>query len=411
MKDSFPADLINRVQNKPASSLLCPVYLLLFFLITPVFCFAQEEEIPPFELRRQQAGYYGPEAEEPEPEDIEEVLVTYFGPGEADHPKYGDFWTSLQIAEQTINSGGGIHGKPLRILPVWTEDPWKGGISDMVRIIYEQRIWAMIGSVDSASTHLLEQVAARARIPVINPVSTDKSANLANVPWLFSLLPGDHLLAKVMIRKIKSLLPDDQDSFILISGTDHDSRLLSKEVKTLLSVEKLVPQYMFEYEPEAALPWDLVSSETSLFIVIAPPEESACLVREIRGRSFSGRIIGGPFIGRNRFAELCGKDGEGLFYVSPGESTPGSDFSAEFRSITGHDPDYAAGSIHDAVMILGDALKISGLNRALLLQEVRNLTPWTGVTGIVTWDPLGQNTRPGSIKIFTREASAVRVQD
>ena len=156
MKNNIPANLTDRKKNRSASVLLLPAYLLLLFLISPVFCSVQEEEnIPPFELRRQQAGYYGPEKERPDPAEIEEILVTYFGPGEASHSKYGDLWTALRIAEKTINSSGGIHGKPFRILPVWTEDPWKGGISNMVRAIYDQQVWAMIGSVDSASTHLL----------------------------------------------------------------------------------------------------------------------------------------------------------------------------------------------------------------------------------------------------------------
>jgi len=274
MRNSLPAKFSNRIKIGSEISFLYPVCLLFLFIMTPIFSFAQEEETPPFELRRQQAGYYGPEAEKPEPPGIEEILVTYFGPGEADHPKYGDFWTAIQIAEKHINSSGGISGKPIRILPVWTKDPWKGGISDMVKTIYEQHIWAMIGSVDSASTHLLAQVAAKVRIPVINPVSTDKSANLANVPWLFSLLPGDHILAKIMIQEIKTLLTEKQDSFVLVSGTDHDSRLLSTEVQHLLSEEKIVPEYMFEYQPDIPLPWDLVNKNTSLFIIIATPENS-----------------------------------------------------------------------------------------------------------------------------------------
>ncbi len=381
--------------------MLHPVFLsaFLLLLLTSSFCFAQEaEEAPPFEYRKQQAGYFGPESEEPEPAGIEEVLVAYFGPGDSDHPKYGEFWTALQIAEKDINAGAGINGKPVRFLPVWTEDPWKGGISDMVRTIYKQDVWAMIGSVDSASTHLLEQVAAKARIPVINPVSTDKSANLANVPWLFSLLPGDHILAHVMMREIRSMLPGPAP-FVLISGTDHDSRLLSREVKTLLSAEKTAPGFIFDYDPDIPLPWDLVDEKTKLFIVIAPPEESAALAREILDRFQAAKIIGGPFMGRNRFKESCGSECDGIHYVSPGSCSPDSDFAGEFRGITGFDPDYADCSIYDAALLLRDALEKSGLNRVLLLQAIRDITPWKGENGTITWDPLGQNNRQGNIKV------------
>ena len=256
----------------------------------------------------------------------------------------------------------------------------------------------MIGSVDSASTHLLEQVAAKARIPVINPVSTDKSANLANVPWLFSLLPGDHILAEALVGHIKEILPGNQGSFVLVSGTDHDSRLFSKEVNTLLSANKMAPAFMFEYESATPLPWDLVSQESRLFIVIAPPRESSELVKEIRGRFPEAGILGGPFMGRNRFRENCGEECEGVFYASPGSCSPETVFAGEFRGITGLAPDYAECGMYDAALLLRDALEKSGLNRVLLLRAIRDITPWEGKNGTITWDPLGQNTRKGSLR-------------
>ncbi len=400
MKNKFPALNLDRVQLHTASSWLNPVFLpaFLLLLLAPSFCLAQEAEEPsPFEYRKQQAGYFGPEAKVPEPDGTEEILIAYFGPGDPDHPEYGEFWTALQIAKKNINAGAGINGKPVRFLPIWTEDPWKGGISDMVKTIYKQDIWALIGSVDSASTHLLEQVAAKARIPVINPVSTDKSANLANVPWLFSLLPGDHILARDMIPKIRSLL-SEPGPFVLISGTDHDSRLLSREVKNLLSEEELVPAYIFDYQPDIPLPWDLFDEKTILFIVMAPPEESAALVSKIRDRFQAAKIIGGPFMGRNRFKELCGSECPDFSYVSPGSCSSDSTFAREFHCITGYDPDYADCSLYDAALLLRDAMEKSGLNRVRLLEAIRDITPWKGENGTISWDPLGQNTRQGSIK-------------
>ena len=55
-------------------------------------------------------------------------------------------------------------------------------------------------------------------------------------------------------------------------------------------------------------------------------------------------------------------------------------------------------AIYDAALLLRDALEKSGLNRVLLLEEIRNITPWEGENGTITWDPLGQNSRQGNIK-------------
>ena len=43
-----------------------------------------------------------------------------------------------------------------------------------------------------------EQVVAKARLTLMGPASTDKTVHMANIPWMFSALPGDHLLAPVL---------------------------------------------------------------------------------------------------------------------------------------------------------------------------------------------------------------------
>jgi len=384
----------------------CPAGILVALCFLAVASLSAQGDSPdPFEFRKQQTGYFGPDGEDLDPSRIDEVLIAYFGPEDSMHPLHGGLWISLKIAEQGINASGGIKGKPLRIVPVWTEDPWKGGISDMVRELYLHNILAVIGSVDSASTHLLEQIAAKIRIPVISPISSDKSANLANVPWLFSMIPGDHSLAGLMVEKAAALL-EENDPLILISGLDHDSRLLTREFSSLLSERKIAPEMAFEYDPGLPLPWNRIRNQPRIFAVIASAEESASLAGEIRKRWPHAEIIGGPMMGRARFANLCGSDCSNVIYASPGECPPDGDFSRTFARQTGRTPDYAEGSVYDSLRLLGEALEKSGFNRARLLREIRSLPPWTGITGTVNWDPLGHNTRKGSIEILTVPASS-----
>jgi len=356
------------------------------------------QETGPYDFRSRQSGYFGPEAEVPEPRDLEEILVAYFGPEDPDHPQYGGFWTALQIAERKVNQQGGYRGIPIRILPVWTEDPWAGGISDMVKAFYEKQVWALIGSVDSASTHLLEQISAKIRVPVLNPASTDKSANLANVPWFFSLLPGDHILAGQLAGELEKRIQDSRSSFVLISSMDHDSRLFAREFKMLMSEKKLVPDFIFEFDPDIPLPWERLKREPVQFVVIASPPQSALLVREIRARYPDSPILGSPFMGRNSFRAACGGACRKISYISPGMTALESEFSREFARVTGRDPDYAECSTYDALILLHQSLLKSGLNRVRLMEEIRKISPWESETGVLIWDPLGQNTRQGTIQ-------------
>ena len=77
----------------------------------------------------------------------------------------------------------------------WSDSPWTAGARHVTKMVFVDKVWAIVGGIDGPSTHLAEQVVAKANLPLVSPVSTDRTANSAFVPWMFSLLPGDDVLA------------------------------------------------------------------------------------------------------------------------------------------------------------------------------------------------------------------------
>ena len=69
-------------------------------------------------------------------------------------------------------------------------------------MVYADGVWAILGGIDSASTHLAEQVTTKARLPLVCAASSDRTANSAIVPWIFSLLPGNQLQAPVLAAEL-----------------------------------------------------------------------------------------------------------------------------------------------------------------------------------------------------------------
>ena len=66
----------------------------------------------------------------------------------------------------------------------------------------------------------------------------------------------------------------------------------------------------------------------------------------------------------------------------------------KFNCRFGHYPDYLAAHTYDAVNFLIAAIRKTGLNRARISDQIRELSPWYGVTGKILWDSLGSNSRP-----------------
>jgi len=350
-----------------------------------------------FDARKHQTSYEGPGREERPPTDIKEVLIGYFGPGTSSHPEWGDMWCAACLAIEQLNQRGGYNGLPFRLVAAWSENPWGSGISKVVRMAYVDRVWAIIGGIDGPSTHLAEQVAAKARLTLLSPGSTDKTVNLANVPWMFSCLPGDHLQAPVLAYAITSYI--GKKPFLLVSAVDHDSHLFTVELARSLAQRQLVPFYHLEFSPKErnieGLVEKIVHANVHALVLIAGARESAHVICAVREKNFTGLIFGGPCMGRRSFLEQAGKAANDVVFpllYTPGKSS--NSFEENFASRFGSRPDYLAAHTYDAVNLLIAAIHQAGLNRARICDEVRRLSPWQGVTGSIHWDSLGSNSRP-----------------
>jgi branched-chain amino acid transport system substrate-binding protein len=349
-----------------------------------------------YDLRTHQTEYAGPGRQISPPADIKEVLIGYFGPNEPSNPRGGDMWNAASLAVEKANRAGGYKGLPFRLIAGWSDNPWGSGITEVTRMVYVHKVWAIIGGIDGPSTHLAEQVVAKARLTLINPASTDKTVNLANVPWMFSCLPEDHLQAPALARAI-ALEPGDK-SFLLVSAVDHDSHIFTVELNNALTRHKMTPSYYFEFNPDPNSIEELVqkitNAETHSLVIIAPATDSARIVSAVRQKGFKGKIFGGPSLGRRSFLQQAGNAAEGivfpLLYTRGKES---SSFEKEFTARFGKQPDYLAAHTYDAVNLTIAAIRKAGLNRARIRDAVSELSPFKGVTGTIKWDPLGANNR------------------
>ncbi len=360
------------------------------------------DEQPPrpfFELRKHRSEYAGPGREDPAPAGLSEILIGYFGPSDPAHPDGGDLWVAAGMAINEANAAGGYQGTPFRLIPGWSANPWGSGVVQVTRMAYRDRVWAIIGSIDGPATHLAEQVAVKARLTLISPGSTDTTVNLANVPWMFSCLPGDHLGAPVLAGALAT-----QGSFLVLSANDHDSHHFTRELTSCFGRRRLVPRYHIEFKggaPQAKeLAERVVESKVQAVVLVAGAGDSACLIKAIRSRGFTGAIFGGPAMGRRRFLAEAGAQADGVVFPLLLPDT-GTTFATSFRARTGRLPDYATAAAYDAVRLLVAAIRKVGLNRARIRDAVRELSPWPGAAGTIRWDPLGSNARPvrlGTIK-------------
>jgi ABC-type branched-subunit amino acid transport system substrate-binding protein len=370
---------------------------------------AAPERSPHFNAREHQTRYVGPASPRASAAQVQEVLIGYFGPvqamsnGAAQEVSEDPSWRAAQTAVARANAKGGFHGKPFRLVPAWSEDPWGTGVKQLTRLVYEQRVWAVIGGPDGPSTHLAEQVVAKARLALVSPVATDKTVNLANVPWMFSLSPGDHLVAAAMAPAITKHAQGQ--AYVVASSNDHDSHLLAVELGKKLDRQHVSPAFQWECESRSPNPDQLramvvksLAAKPQVVVVLADSTLSHCLVTHYRDAGFRGIILGGPNMGRSDFLDKLTHESGPLAFPwlldKRGKSVP-PDFMPGQQLPT--DADFAALQTFDAVCLTVAAIEKAGLDRVEIGRQLRALAPWQGVSGTVQWDGLGSNIRTVSM--------------
>ncbi len=395
--------------------------------LLPASVAAAAPEEPPrtpyLDRRAAPIPYDGPGRDEPAPEGLTEVRIGWFGPSDPADPAGGDFWAGALLAQDEINKEGGVSGLPVRLVPGWSESPWAGGVNRVTRMVYEDKVWAILGSIDGAATHLAEQVVAKAFVPLVSPGSTDKTVSFAGVPWIFTLLPEDDVQAAAIAGHLAAT--PGARPITLVSGTDHDSRAASVEMHAALKHAGLPLAADLQCTPDAADAADVAGQiavrgspsphgtpgalpgagfapgsssppAAGAVVLLASPAASARLVMALRAAGFRGTILGGSNLARRGFLEPAGAAAEGA--VFPLLHDPASPawirFARAFAARFSREPDFAAGAGYDALRLTAEAARRGGLNRPRILDALRALCPFPGVTGEIRFDNLGRNLRP-----------------
>jgi branched-chain amino acid transport system substrate-binding protein len=362
-----------------------------------------QEPPPPWNRAgRAPLEFRGPGRERPDPA-LGEVRLGWFGPFHPDDPRGGDPWRGAALALEEENAAGGYAGTPFRLVPAWSENPWTGGGVELTRLVYVHDVRAVVGGIDGATTHLAEQVALKARLALVSPGSTDETANLASVPWLFSCLPSDAALAPRLVDALEEAL--DGGPFAVASVADHDAHATLAAVREVIDERGLSPALVLELDatkgdlgPDARR---LIGSGASGAIVLASASDGARIVGALRSAGFTGSLVGGPALALNAFGRAAGDAAEGI--VVPLLREPGERWAAFARvygARWGEMPDHAAGAAYDAVRLLAAAVRGAGLERSQLRDGLRALSPWRGAAGSIDWDTLGRNRRPVGLAVW-----------
>ncbi len=363
--------------------------------------------------------YTGAGRDLPEPKNISEVRIGFFGPIE--HTPDQVFGQRMlhgaQLAVEEANALGGYGGKPFRLMlhndydnwqakAVYGDDRptdptiWGSPSNEAVKMIYDDEDWAIFGSISSESTHIALRVALKAEIPIVNSASTDPTIPETYIPWYFTDLQDDRVQCLTLARRIFTELSLKRVALLRVNNRYGRFGVLKfRDASRRLGHPVVIEQKYMPGDTDFSRALKIIQdSRTDAIVLWADQAEAAGILKQMRALGMKQRVFGAyRTLGRELLAEAgpAAEGFEAVFPYDPSRSDPKwLDFNQRFESRFHEKPEQFASLAYDAMNALLDAICRAGLNRARIHDALADLQEYDGVTGHMVFDPNQKNVSP-----------------
>lgn len=343
--------------------------------------------------------FRGPGRDRLEPAGLESVRIGLIAPLEG----VEDAWagTSLkrgvELAMQEANESGGYGGLAFELVVRNDRPLWGSSANTLVELAYEHRVWAIIGSIDSNSTHVALRAAFKAEVPIVNVGSSDPTVTETGIPWIIRCTPDDR---QTGYRLAQLLFEEEGLSRVAVfRARDRYGRLGVREFRDAarrLSHPLLMEVQFVPGETDFASQLSRIAAADPEAVVLwARAAEAGRIVRQMRDRGMLQRVVGTDRLVSETFLELAGAAAEGV--VATAWARPDRDdpewvrFRQRFRTRFGVEPDVFAAYGYDAANLVVIAVRQAGLNRARIRDALAAVRTYEGVTGTMRFDATSNN--------------------
>jgi branched-chain amino acid transport system substrate-binding protein len=387
------------MNNFPRILIICLIWTLNFLPLLSDFSYAQTTVQPaiaekPVYMLDTPAEFTGTSRNFADISGLHAVNIGMFLPSQ-ENPQ---IVRAAEMAIREYNERGGYRGKKFRLVQRWAENPWMAGSKEMIKLIYEDSVWAIIGSHNGNTTHIAEQVVTKAGISLIAPISSDPTLNYVNIPWMFRLPPDYRIQAKHLYSD--GIMRYSGRKIGIISISNHDGRIFSHEMKKVLEDNGAAAIFHFEI-PEQSEFKDIVYRIKAFYpdgiVLYLSPDDLKTLIAELN-RVNDPLTLYIPWIPGIISNSLKSTNNISIYQLIPfsvSNNAKYASFKNRFFDAYGVIPNARSAYTYDALCLVMNAIKESGLNRMKIRSAIAAGPQASGVTGEISWDNGGGNkTQP-----------------
>ncbi|MGA7401160.1 MAG: ABC transporter substrate-binding protein [Candidatus Sulfotelmatobacter sp.] len=364
--------------------------------------------IPYHEFYQDLVEYNGAARDVPDPElkDLSEIRIGFVGPL-YDHPQQilgNRMLNGAALAIEEANTNGGYGGKPFKLMVHNDSAIWGAASNEIVKMVYDEKVWAMFGSISSDTTHIALRLTLKAETPLVNSASTDPTIPETIIPWYFTDIQDDrvqgytlarHIYTELGLKRIAILRVNDRYGRFGVLKFRDASRRLGHPV---VIEQKFMPGDT-DFRRQLQIIEDSRVDGIVLWTDIGP---AAMILQQMQELGMKQRVFGShrtmSGTSGDELVKLAGSAAENFEAVFPYDPTRTDprwlDFKARYEVRFHEAPDHFASLAYDAMQILLNAICRVGLNKGRIRDALTATENYKGVTGDMVFDPNCKNIAP-----------------
>ena len=307
--------------------------------------------------------------------------------------KYG-----AEMAISKANANGGCNGIPFKLEIRSLEGPWGTGSKEAVSLIFENEVWAIMGSHNGRNAHLAEQVTAKARIVFLSAWAADPTLSQAFVPWYFSCVPNNNQQAEVLINEIYN--KKKFNKIAIVAENSYDAEFALKSFVNKITVIGKVNPFQIRYniadKDFEIIAKKIISEKPECITLFGTPSSSIKIIEILKDKGFNLPVF--CSLSNLDENELAGKNlsvYEGITVISSEHwfDPEGAEFKREFKKIHSNEPGSVAAYAYDGMNLIIEAIRIAAPDREKVQEAMTNIR-YEGVTGTIRFDERGNRKGP-----------------
>lgn len=309
-----------------------------------------------------------------------------------------------EIAVEQVNSAGGINGDMIELVVYDDQASPKESAPLAVKMITKDEVVAGISGSYSGATRAAATIFAESKVPYISAYAIHPDITRAG-DYVFRTSFMGEVQGRAGAKLIGEMLGKKRVTMVTLNN-DFGKALAAgfSEQASNFGIE-IISEYDYSIKDREFGPIiSKIKSDNpdaiyaSGYFFTAGP-----MVSQIRAAGLNQPIIGQEGYDSQKFIEIAGEASEGVMITTSldrdSSSPETQNFIKAFAKKAGYPADMVAASGHTALLVLADALKMSGSNNAAALRDAISKTDLMASTGQISFNALGEVQKDVQVQI------------